>query len=305
MLHDTFGAPKEVVLQRGTLRYHDVGTGPVLVFIHGILANSALWRQVVPLVADRFRCIAPDLPLGAHSIAMPSDADMSPHGVARMVAELLDTLDLRDVTLVGNDTGGAICQLVITAHPARIARLVLTNSDAFEAFFPLIFRWFTPAARMFGTGFMNTLARILRSRRAQRLLMATVSRSRFSDAVLDRYLASFLRDAGVRRDLMRFLQRVSNKDTLAAAQQFGQFRHPVHLLWGRDDKIFPPSLGRRLQQAFPNATLELVGPSRAFVPEDQPAALAQLIRSFAHDQALKPAVPYASPRQLANEQQAV
>lgn len=117
----------QVSLPQGTVRYLDEGTGPTLVFVHGILVNSLLWRKVIPLLSERFRCVAPDLPLGAHSIPLHPNADVTPPGVARLVADFLEALDLREVTLVGNDTGGAICQLVIARHPERIARLVLTN----------------------------------------------------------------------------------------------------------------------------------------------------------------------------------
>ena len=127
---------REVRLGGGVIRYRDVGTGPVLFFVHGILVNGTLWRHVVANLAGRFRCIVPDLPLGGHSIPMEPGADMSPPGVARMVADLMRELDLRDVTLVGNDTGGAICQLVISNHPERIGRLVLDQLRRLRGVFP-------------------------------------------------------------------------------------------------------------------------------------------------------------------------
>jgi len=111
------------------IRYRDVGTGPVLVFVHGILANGTLWRDVVARLSGRFRCVVADLPLGGHSIPMSREADMTPGGVARVVAELMEALELRNVTLVGNDTGGAIYQILIHNNPERVGRLVLTISS--------------------------------------------------------------------------------------------------------------------------------------------------------------------------------
>src|SRR5215472_12642658 len=102
---------KEVSLPEGTVRYSDQGTGPTLVFIHGLLANRLLWSRVIPRLVSHFRCVAPDLPLGAHAVPLHSDADLSPLGVAQLVADFLEALDLHEVTLIGNDTGGAICQL--------------------------------------------------------------------------------------------------------------------------------------------------------------------------------------------------
>lgn len=277
------GTFQEISLAQGIVRYQDIGTGPTLVFLHGIFVNSALWRRVIPLLSERFRCIAPDLPLGAHRLPLRPDADLSPRGVADLVADLLAALDLHDVTLVGNDTGGAICQLVITHHPERITRLVLTNCDAFEAFFPPLVRPFHDGARLFGIHFTNFLAWVFRTRFAQRLLVVTVSRQRLDTTMLDTYFAPLLHNAGVRRDLTQFLRTVSNHYTLEAARSFAQFHHPVMLIWGNNDIFFSSRLARRLQQAFPHSSLEFVARSRAFVPEDQPEFLAQRIVEFVNE----------------------
>ncbi|GAB4196837.1 MAG: alpha/beta hydrolase [Roseiflexaceae bacterium] len=273
-------AYREIELPQGRVRFFDQGEGPVLVFIHGLLVNSQLWRKVIPPLLGRYRCIAPDLPLGAHSLPMQPNADQSPLGVARLVVGLLEALDLREVTLVGNDTGGAISQLVVAHHPERIARLVLTNCDAYEEFLPLPLRWTTWGARAFGTGFVNALARPLGTRAGQRLLLAAVSTSHYTPEVLDAYIGPVLRSPEIRRDLARIAAAISSRDTLAAAKHFPQFARPVHLLWAKDDLFFSQRLACRLAADFPNATLELVGGSRAFVPEDQPAILAQRIAAW-------------------------
>ncbi len=271
---------REVALPQGTVRYRDEGEGPPLVFVHGIVANSTLWREVIPLLRGSFRCIAPDLPLGGHAYPMRPNADQSPGGVARLLADLLEALDLRDVTLVGNDTGGAICQVTIARHPARIARLVLTNCDAYEAFFPWSLSPFHHGARLFGARFVDAPAWALRARAAQRVLLWTVALRRMDAATLDAYFGPILREAGVRRDLTRFLAAVSNRYTLEAARAFPDFQHPVLIVWGRNDVFFSARYAVRLQKDFPDATLEFVSPSRAFVPEDQPDALARHITGF-------------------------
>jgi pimeloyl-ACP methyl ester carboxylesterase len=271
---------REVALPQGTVRYRDEGTGPALVFIHGILANSTLWRDVIPLMRGSFRCIAPDLPLGGHPYPMRPDADQTPRGVSRLLADFLEALDLRDVTLVGNDTGGAICQVTIARHPARIARLVLTNCDAYEAFFPWSISVFHHGARLFGARFVDALAWVLRARAVQHTFLWAVAARRMDAATLDAYFGPFLRAAGVRRDLTRFLATVSNRYTLDAARAFPDFQRPVLIVWGRNDMFFPARYAVRLQRDFPDATLTFVSPSRAFVPEDQPDALARHISAF-------------------------
>ena len=274
------GAILEVSLPQGTVRYSDQGTGPTLVFIHGLLANSLLWSRVIPQLVSQFRCIAPDLPLGAHSHPMHSDADMSPLGVAHLVADFLEALDLHEVTLIGNDTGGAICQLVIAHHPERIARLVLTNCDAFEQFFPPLVSPFSFGARVFGIQFANFLAWVLRARSAQRLFVAALAHRRPDLAELDAFFSPLLHFPEVRSDVTRFLRAVSNRYTLEAAQTFSGFHHPVLLVWGKDDPFFSSRLAVRLQKAFPDARLQFLSNSRAFVPVDQPEVLAHQITEF-------------------------
>src|SRR5688500_18689891 len=133
---DTPMAMKEVRLKQGVVRYREVGSGPPLVFVHGLLVNGELWRKVVPLLSGSYRCIVPDWPLGSHAVALEPDAELSPVGVAALIADFLAALELKGVTLVGNDSGGALCQLVATRHPERLGRLVLTTCDAFEVFPP-------------------------------------------------------------------------------------------------------------------------------------------------------------------------
>src|SRR5438034_11121983 len=162
------GAFQEVSLPQGTVRYSDQGTGPTLIFLHGLLANRLLWGRVIPRLVSHFRCIAPDLPLGAHSHPLHPDANLSPLGVAQLVADFLEALDLHEVTLIGNDTGGAICQLVIAHHPERSTRLVLTNCDAFEHFFPPLLTPFHHAARIFASGFATFLGCVVGAGSAHR-----------------------------------------------------------------------------------------------------------------------------------------
>lgn len=275
------GAAREIRLGQGVIRYREVGEGPVLLFVHGILANGTLWREVVPLLSGNFRCVVPDLPLGRHAVPMEQDADLTPRGVARMVAHLIERRAMRDVTLVGNDnTGGAICEILVAEHPERIGSLVLTNCGAYEAFFPLLLRPFHYAARFFGTRFVDLLALVLRTRVAQRALLKTVAARRMDDATLDAYASPLIRDAGVRRDLARLLGSVSNRYTLEAARRLHDFRRPVLIVWGENDIFFSVRLAGRLQRDFPAARLELVDRSRAFVPEDWPERLAELIAGF-------------------------
>jgi pimeloyl-ACP methyl ester carboxylesterase len=184
--------------------------------------------------------------------------------------------------LVGNDTGGTICQAVISERPDRVGGLVLTNCDAYEAFFPTILSPFHYAARLFGTRFVDLLAWTLRARFAQRALFKTVSLRHMDETALDGYVGHLIEYSGVRHDLARFLRGVSNRYTLEAARFFPEFGRPVLIAWG-DRDLFSPHLALRLQSDFPNARLEAVIGSRGFVPEDSPGRLAQLIEEFSKE----------------------
>ena len=144
------GPAKELELPQGRLRYHDTGSGPPLVFVHGALVNANLWRKVVPALAPDFRCVALDLPFGSHLVPMPPEADLSAPAFADLIADAIEALALDDVTLVGNDTGGALSQLVVTRRQERLGRLVLTSCDAFDNFPPKAMKPLMPVLRLPG-----------------------------------------------------------------------------------------------------------------------------------------------------------
>ena len=121
------GEAKTLELAQGTIEYFERGRGPTLVLVHGWLANANLWRAVVDALHEDFRCLTLDLPLGAHRWTMPQGADLGPDGIAALIASVLERLELTDVTLVGNDSGGAYSQIAVARHTDRVGRLVLTS----------------------------------------------------------------------------------------------------------------------------------------------------------------------------------
>lgn len=279
---ESLGEPKKVELPQGVVAYREAGEGPPVVFVHGLLANADLWRNVVPAVADAgHRCLSPDWPLGSHQIPMRPDADLSPAGVADLIGDFLAALELEEVTLVANDTGGAMVQILMARRPERIGRVVLASCDTLERFFPPTFRFLPPAARVPGSGWL--LAQALRPRMSWRLpfTYGWLSRRPMPDEVMHSFVRPVRNDPGVRRDVRRFLVDVHRRHTLAAARSFGSFDRPVLLAWAENDRFFPMSLARRLADLFPDARLVPVADSATFIPEDQPAVLAGLVVEFA------------------------
>ncbi len=275
---------QEVPLSQGTIRYLDVGSGPPVVFVHGFLVNHELWLPVIDLLSESHRCIAPDWPLGAHSSPMHADADLSPPGIAQLIAEFVRALDLDDVTIVGNDSGGAVCQLVAADHCDSIARLVLTNCDALEVFPPAGFGYLKWLVRTPGAMYAlaQAMYRIPMLRRAKTAFGA-LTKQPLSDAQLERWTKPIATLRGVRRDATKFGLGVDNKLTLAVAERLQQFQGSTLLLWGEDDPFFTLDLATRLQTRFADARLQPIANATVFSPLDQPQQVAAGIARFIAD----------------------
>lgn len=277
------GNSKMVDVSGGAVRVYERGAGTPIVFVHGLLANAAVWRKVVPALSETHRCITADFPFGAHTSPMDPDADLTPTGLARVVAEVIERLDLRDVTIVGNDGGGMLTQLVVTRHPDRIARVVLTPCDAYENFPPPMFAYLCWLARVPLS--FELLAAPLRIPRLRRLLGRSLigygglTHSRIDDELLDHYFTPVL-ELDVRRDVVKFLRSVDKKYTLDAARAFPSVVQPVLVAWASEDRFFPLEHGERLARDFPDARLSLIDRSRTWVSEDRPAELISLISVF-------------------------
>jgi pimeloyl-ACP methyl ester carboxylesterase len=240
----------ELALPQGTVRYREDGSGPAIVFVHGALVDGRLWEPVVERLRGRARCIVPDLPLGSHAIPMSPDADLSPHGLAALVGAFLEALDLHDVTLVGNDTGGAICQVVAVEHPERLGRLVLTDCDAFEDFPPKAFRPLVAAAKV--PGALTAMLAPLRLSAPRRLPLAYgwLTKRPVPRDVMDGWILRCLDDAGVMRDLRKVLSALEPAVLLDNAPKLRGFDKPVLLAWAREDRFFKPEHARRLAAIF-------------------------------------------------------
>jgi len=275
------GDRKEATLPQGTITYRERGSGEPIVFIHGLLVNGDLWRKVVPELSKDYHCIVPDLPLGSHERGMNEDADLSPYGVAKLIDDFLAALDLRDVTLVGNDTGGAFCQIVVTRHPDRIGRLVLTPCDAYENFPPRFFKYMLAPAKVPAVTLLMMQPMRLAAMRHGPMGFGLLVKNGFDAEITDGWIRPTLRDAGVRRDLAKVLRGIHPRYTLEAAERLGAFDRPVLLVWAPEKDFFPFEHAQRLAQTFPDARVERVDDSYTFVMEDQPERLAALIGEFA------------------------
>lgn len=281
---DKLGEPGTIELPQGTLGYREAGSGPPLVFVHGLLVNANLWRKVVEQLAPDFRCVALELPLGSHELPMPG-ADLSPPRLADLIADAIEALGLEDVTLIGNDTGGALCQLVVTRRPERIARLVLTSCDYRDNFPPPMFAYFKPTVRI--PGAIPLLLAPMRLAAPRRLPIAFgwLTKRPIDRPAEDSYVLPTLSSGAVRDDLKRVIRGIDKRYTNEAADRLGTFDRPALIAWSREDKFFKPEHAERLADELPTARLEWIDDSRTFSPEDQPARLAELIGDFVREPA--------------------
>jgi pimeloyl-ACP methyl ester carboxylesterase len=259
-----------VQLASGRISYAEAGSGPVALFVHGVLLNSHLWRNQLAGLADVRRCIAVDL-LAHGDTEIATVQDVSVTANARMLTELLDALGVDQVDVIGNDSGGGIAQIFAATNPDRVRTLTLTNCDTHDNWPPEAFKPF------------NTLNAMLSDKAVYRspdaLGPAYERPETVSDDDIDTYLQPFVRSAQRTRDLQRFLAAFDNRHTVAIEPQLRQLRAPTLIAWATDDVYFPVKWAYWLADAIPGAKspVEIRG-ARIFFPEERPETFNQLLR---------------------------
>ena len=271
----------EVTLPLATIRYRTVGPDsssyPPVVFIHGALVDSRLWDRVATILADAgYRCYLPDLPLGSHVLPVRDRANLTVGGVVAMINDFLDALGLTDVTLVGNDSGGALCQFLVTDDDSRVGRLVLTNCDTFDKFPPFPF---------------NLVFAACRGPRSTGLLLAPMgltflrhSKLSYGDLVNNpdpaltlSWLEPARKNREIRADIAHLFRTFNNDELNRTSHAMSGFAKAVALVWGADDRAFTPAYARRLDALLPNSTLVEVPGATTLIPLDRPDAVASAI----------------------------
>jgi pimeloyl-ACP methyl ester carboxylesterase len=282
---------KQIELSAGTIEYQDTGgTGPALVLLHGLMMDASLWDGPIADLSADHRCIVPTLPLGAHRHAMHTDADLSLPGIARLVAEFVERLGLQDVTLVGNDTGGALVQLLMCGGAARVGRVVLVSCDAFDNFPPGLTGKALMLAGKLPPVMFGLFMQQMRLRAVRRLPIAFGWLTMRGDAATVRWMKPVLTQPEIRRDAVRMLRAAAADPHLLVetAERLPSFNHAALVIWATSDRVMPPEHGRRLAELLPQGQLAEVADSYTLLPLDQPARLAQIIRDFTRAYAVTP-----------------
>lgn len=262
------------------IEYTDTGTGSTILFVHGVYVTGAVWNDVVAELGDGLRCITPTWPLGAHRTAT-GGADLGAEAAARRIVHFMEALDLTDVTVVANDTGGGLVLASLgdpVLETSRIARLVLTNCDSYEHFPPGSFAQIVKLCRLsprVGGG----IVRLLATGPGQSFFLKAVSRHPPSRERQREIFGAFATSAASRRDAVTVTASLDPALTLRASPAIEAFDRPVTLAWGTEDKLFPLDHARRLRDGFPHATLIEITDCSAFVMLDAPGKLAAAIRN--------------------------
>jgi pimeloyl-ACP methyl ester carboxylesterase len=280
MTNASAAGESRVEIDGATIRYRSIGDGHPVVFVHGVYVGGTVWNAVVDRL-DGTRCIVPTWPLGAQADPAP-EADLSARAAARRILGLLVALDLSDVTLVGNDTGGGLCLAALGCdHPGleRIGRLVLTNCDSYEHFPPKGFDKIAAISRRvpsIGAAFIWFLS----SRVGRKFFMKSVCVHPPHGAAADEVFEAFATSRAARKDALRTTRSLESSVTLDAVDALRSFERPVLLAWGDRDKLFPLAHAERLLADFPNATLRPITDAATYVMLDQPDELARAIDEF-------------------------
>jgi pimeloyl-ACP methyl ester carboxylesterase len=269
-----------IELPAGFIEYEDTGgSGPVVVLLHGFAMDGSLFRNVVRELRDDHRCIVPTLPLGSHRHPMRADADLSAFGIAKLQAEFLEALDLREVTLVGNDSG--IFQITAGMYPEHIARLVITPCEAFENFPPgLPGRTAEVGIKMPGGTFIMAQALRVHVLRRLPLTFGWMAKRPIPNEIVDAWLRPLQNQRETRRDLTKYVRSSKKGDMLLAAERLRSFDRPALVIWAKEDRVNPREYGRRFAELLPQGRLIEIADSYTLIPEDQPDKLASAIRQF-------------------------
>lgn len=272
---------RSIEVTAGVIDYDEVGAGPPVVLLHGLLMDHTLWDRVLRLLPEGFRYIRPVLPFGAHRRAMNPGTDLSLPGQVRLVADFLDALSLESVTLVHSDWGGA---LFLTARGLdhRVTRQVILPSEAFDNFPPGLPGKMVALAARLPAG-IQLAARQLRVGWLRRLpmLYGQMARRPVPDELIRRWTEPVLSDPDIRRDLLAYCRGKFDKAALIAdTEALRRFQGDALVLWSPDNRVMPPAHGRQLAELMPRARYAEVPGAYVLSALDEPEAVARAMGVF-------------------------
>lgn len=267
--------------QQANIEYNEWGQGDAIIFIHGAFSNGNTWRKVIPELSKHYRCIVPEWPFGGHSLPLGNQSDVSPTGIAALIAKFTEALGLASVIIIANDTGGAYAQVFTSIYPEKVKRLILSNCEGFEVFPPKKFQSLGQLVKVPGyTYLMGQLFKI-KSFLKTSATFGLLSNSLSKHELYDLYVKNFSKNKLIRKDFKRLAMGWHPKYTLMAAEKLTKYKQPVLVLWGSNDtQLFPVALGKRIAAIFPSAQFIEITDSLTYIQEDQPREMVINIMNF-------------------------
>jgi pimeloyl-ACP methyl ester carboxylesterase len=265
----------------GRIRVRSAGTGPALMFTHGLLVDGRIWDQVASTVAQQgFTVVLPDLPLGAHCAPVKDRSTLTTHAVADCLFDVADKLRVDRFSVLGFDTGGAISQVAAASRPERIERLALMSCDAFEHYPPLLIRPFKWAALW--SPAMSLVLKTLSDNKYQHipLPLGLVAKHKIDQSLVAAWSEPSASNPDIRADLVAFIKQMNAVDTLAAAETLRHFAGPSMVMWSRQEKVFPRKDAQRLTELIPGCQLRWIDDAYTFASLDNPTRMIELVLEF-------------------------
>lgn len=276
------GPKREIQLPQGYVHYYERGRpdASAVVFIHGWLTNANIWRKVITLLSDDYRCIAPDFPFGSHLQPMNEDADLTPNGCGQLILDFIREMALSGITLVGNDSGGAYSQIATSIDLGRISHLILTACETpYDKFPPPTFAGLVAAAK--SPQNLQLVLEVLRNRdfRAQPQAYGKLAKFPLDPNVSDSFVLPLLTDFAISHDASKVFASASERYIQEAGNTLIEnFTSPVFFLWPEEDNFFSLQNAQKYADALRHAEVQVIKDSYSFTAEDQPTALAECIR---------------------------
>ena len=266
----------------GRISYSEQGSGPVALFVHGVLLNGHLWRHQQAGLSDLRRTVAVDL-LAHGDTEIESDQNVSVTANAKMLNEFLDALNIDAVDVVGNDSGGGISQIFSALYPERVRSLTLTNCDTHDNWPPEAFKPFVAMVK--AGGLRGTLEAMLSDKSIYRspdaLGLAYEHPENVTDETIESYLRPFLATEQRTRDLERFVEAFDNKHTTAIEPKLKALKAPTLIVWGTDDIYFDVKWSRWLADTIPGTKRRVeFKDARIFFPEERWEEFNRELRGF-------------------------
>jgi pimeloyl-ACP methyl ester carboxylesterase len=265
----------------GRTRVRVSGSGPAIMFTHGLLVDGRIWDEVATAVAaEGFTVVLPDLPLGAHSVAVADRAKLTTTGIANCLFDIADQLGINRFSALGFDTGGAVSQVAAASRPERIERLALMSCDAFEHYPPLLIKPFKWAARW--SPAMSLILKTLSDVRYQHipLPLGLVAKHHLDQVLAAAWSEPSRTNPEIRADVVSFIKQMNATDTLAASEALRTFHGPAMVMWSREEKVFPRKDAHRLAALIPGCELRWIDDAYTFASLDNPKRMIQLILEF-------------------------